>query len=89
MRVVEELPGEIRVGEQAGPDLGEAAGSLQPRTGREAEEREVRPRPRQDLVGGDLDLFVQDLQLPIVAQGLLDQGQEHPIVVKLFDPDLG
>ena len=50
------------------------AGFVQPRAGPESDERKVGPLPRQNLVSGDLDLLVQDLQLPIADQRLVDQA---------------
>ena len=82
------MPGEIRVVEYAGSFFREAAVSVQPRAGPDSDEGKVRPWPRQNLVAGDLDLLIQDLQLPIVDQCLFDQARKHRIIVKLFDPEL-
>ena len=64
------------------------AGFVQPRAGPESDEGKVRPLPRQNLVAGDLDLLIQDLQLPIAGQCLVDQARQQRIIEKLFYPEL-
>ena len=63
------MPGEIRVSLN-GPLGRVEAGFVQPRAGPDSDEGKVRPLPRQNLVAGDLDFLIQDLQLPIAGQCL-------------------
>ena len=65
-----------------------AAVLVQPAAGPDRDEGKVRPLPRQNLVLGDLDLLIQDLQLPIAGQCLLDQARQQRIIEKLFYPEL-
>ena len=87
-RIGKVLPGEIRVVAYAGSLRREVAESVQPRAGPDSDEGKVRPLPRQNLVAGDLDFLIQDLQLPIADQCLVDQARKHRIIEKLFDPEL-
>ena len=83
------FPGRYGSASKAGPIQREAGDPVQPRAGREADEGKIRPRPRQDLVAGDLDFLIQVLQLPIIEQRLLDQACQPSIIIKFFDPEPG
>jgi hypothetical protein len=37
-----------------------------------------------EQVKGDLDVLIQDLELPIAEECLVDQSRKHRIIVKLF-----
>ena len=89
VREGEEIPREIRVVEDAGPIDREPAGPIHPRAGPDAEEGQIGPRPRKDLVHRELDVLIQDPQLPIVGHGPIDQGGQGLILVELLDPELG
>ena len=69
------LPGRYSSCLVSGSQRREAAGFVQPRAGPESDEGKVRPSPRQNLVAGDLDFLIQDLQLPIAGQCLVDQAR--------------
>jgi hypothetical protein len=88
-RIGQELPGEIRVVFDAGSREREAAESVHPDAAPGRDEGLVRPRPRQDLVAGDLDLLGQDPQLQVPGQRLVDQARQQRIIEKVFNRDLG
>ena len=87
-RIGKVLTGEIGVVSHAGSLKRVAAVFVQPPAGPDGDEGKVRPLPRQNLVPGDLDLLIQDLQFPIADQCLMDQARKHRIIVKLFYPEL-
>ena len=62
--------GEIGVVSETGSFKRVAAVFVQPPAGPDGDEGKVRPLPRQNLVPGDLDLLIQDLQLQIAGQCL-------------------